>query len=898
MNTRGFSSKRNVITFIIFITFLLVAVMFSFAQDVNIPDSDFKTALLNHDPVIDIDGNMEISVAEAEAFTGDLIVSDIPMSSAEGVEAFINADMIYIQRTNITSIDLSNNTAMTQLFVGGNDLTSLTLQNHPNLETVIATQNELTSLDVTGCPALELLFAYQNPNLTSVDLSQNPVLSGLQIYSCNLSSIDVSNNPLLGSLYVQGNNLTSVDISANPEITHLLAYDNSIETIDVRANRKLTFLWVYNNELTSILMNNGNNYAMEDNNFKVNGNSGLSCVLVDDASYSSSTWTNFDAGLTFSDTYCDPNDFVYIPDTNFKAALVGNNSINTNEDSEISFGEAEAFTGTISTDNMGIADATGIEAFPNIYALLIRQNDLTELDVSNNTVMEILRCDRNDLSSLDLSNNLSIFSLAAFNNQLTEIVFPTENSQMSHIELQGNMLISIDVTNLPLLDALFLTNNNISELDISNNPLLERLVVDGNNLTEIDLSNHPEIYVIYAPDNDLQSLNVKNGANENITSFDVTGNANLECVLVDDAEYSTTEWTNVDAGLAFADTYCDPNDPVNIPDENFKAALVGNSEINTNEDEEISYAEAEAFTGKISVPALAITDLTGIQAFINLTELEAYNNQINEVDLSANTALTFINLSLNNLTSLDVSNLPDLELISAFSNAITGIDVSQNQDLTSLYLHFNDLSFIDVNENIALANLNVSNNDIEELYVDQLVNLVELSCANSSLQELDVTNNPLLRKLYVNSANLTSLDLSQNPELRILWAHNNQLTSLNVQNGANELIVAKTPTANFRISNNSLTCVRVDDVTYSTSEWTDIDEGVTFSDTYCDPTDPVFISDAIFKAALVGDNSINTNEDAEISYEEAEAFTGTIVVNSSTQGVVSYLTGVVAFINH
>ena len=40
---------------------------------------------------------------------------------------------------------------------------------------------------------------------------------------------------------------------------------------------------------------------------------------------------------------------------------------------------------------------------------------------------------------------------------------------------------------------------------------------------------------------------------------------------------------------------------VNIPDANFKAALVGNASINTNMDAEIQVSEAAAYTGAIQV---------------------------------------------------------------------------------------------------------------------------------------------------------------------------------------------------------------------------------------------------------------------------------------------------------
>jgi len=59
-------------------------------------------------------------------------------------------------------------------------------------------------------------------------------------------------------------------------------------------------------------------------------------------------------------------------------------------------------------------------------------------------------------------------------------------------------------------------------------------------------------------------------------------------------------------------------DYVYIPDASFKFDLVSNTSINTNGDEEISCEEATLFTGKIDSYAL---DLTGIEAFTNITEL-------------------------------------------------------------------------------------------------------------------------------------------------------------------------------------------------------------------------------------------------------------------------------------
>ena len=78
---------------------------------------------------------------------------------------------------------------------------------------------------------------------------------------------------------------------------------------------------------------------------------------------------------------------VYIPDVNFKACLVTNPEINTNGDNEIQVSEATAYDGHLycPSANFGISDLTGVEAFTALTALTCNSNQLTSLDVSNNT---------------------------------------------------------------------------------------------------------------------------------------------------------------------------------------------------------------------------------------------------------------------------------------------------------------------------------------------------------------------------------------------------------------------------------------------------------------------------------------------------------------------------------
>ena len=167
---------------------------------------------------------------------------------------------------------------------------------------------------------------------------------------------------------------------------------------------------------------------------------------------------------------------------------------------------------------------------------------------------------------------------------------------------------------------------------------------------------------------------------------------------------------------------------VNIPDPVFKQALLDHGfftsiEIDTNFDGEIQVSEAEAITGFLDVNGqfIDIYDLTGIEAFINITELLVWQNQLTSLNLSNNTNLVRLVCSSNQLTSLDVSQCTLLEELSADSNLLVSLDLSNSLNLQGLDLYSNQLTFLDLrsgnNTNITGYNSNF-NPDLTCIFVD------------------------------------------------------------------------------------------------------------------------------------------------------------------------------------
>ncbi len=246
---------------------------FSLAQIVNIPDANFKDALVNT-LCVDIDGDNvldndvdtnddgEIQVSEAEAVT-NLSIYYREINSLVGIESFTNIIQLSCGQNNLTNLDLSQNLNLEVLFCRWNNLTSIDVTQNSNLLVLWCSANQLASLDVS-----------QNPNLESFSCSSN-----------SLTSLDVSQNPNLQSLRCDENGLTNLDVFQSPNLLLLDCSFNQLPSLDVSQNSDLIYLYCgYNPQLTYLnVNNNNNNLNMESLCTLICEN--LFCIDVDDPVY-------------------------------------------------------------------------------------------------------------------------------------------------------------------------------------------------------------------------------------------------------------------------------------------------------------------------------------------------------------------------------------------------------------------------------------------------------------------------------------------------------------------------------------------------------------------------------------------------------------------------------------
>lgn len=399
----------------------------------------------------------------------------------------------------------------------------------------------------------------------------------------------------------------------------------------------------------------------------------------------------------------------------------------------------------------------------------------------------------------------------------------------------------------------------------------------GNKNVSVTGNGTPEpapIFNISATSKDYGNVVVNQTATQNFT-INNTGNADLSIIFnniqgTNASEFSTdAQPTTVSAGasysfnITFAPTTSgaktallkvatnDGNHFINlsgtatsatsigvitIPDANFKAALLANTAINTNGDQEIQISEAQNYNGTIDVMSKSIADLTGIEEFINITQLFCASNQLTNLDVSKNTKLTILSCFSNLLTSLDTSNnkllltlycyknrltylnvtqSTDLRVLYCFKNKLTNLDLKQNTALTRLYAYSNQLTSLDLSNNTDLQNLQCSNNQLTNLNLSNNTKLQRLRCQQNQLTSLDVSSNTDLQYLECWNNQITSLDVSNNNQLIQLYCVNNALTSLNAANGNN------TNFTSFGVEGNpNLSCIKIDAGFTPPSTWT------------------------------------------------------------------------------
>lgn len=869
---------------------------------VYIPDANFEQALLDIGVDKDNTINHLITRFDAEAVLDTLNLTNPIFDSQFGNSSIVN---VTEKIADLTGIEAFIN--LTYLSVGYGELTSIDVSNSPNLSELWLGDNQLTSIDLSQNSELKNLGLMRNPNFGPLDVSNLSLLEELYVDGTSMTSIDVSNNTNLQRFFGRWSNLTGVDLSKNSNLTD----------VRVRGSANMTYLNV----------RNGNNSKV--NGFDVREMPNLSCVTADGSAEPevSSLMLGYSLGLLSED--CGT---VYIPDSNFEQALIDFGIDSDGVVNQLILRSDVEFIESIDVSRRNIKSLVGLEAFIAMKDFYAYENRIESIDVSNLIELRHLSISNNNIVSLDLTSNIDLVELYFNNNQITNLVMGN-HPNLINVHGGGNQIDNIDLTNSPSLQSLILWGNNLYEIDLNANINLTELVLDDNKLIEVDASSNSLLEFISIGNNELTSLNVANGNNINFVppawadyALYTLGNPNLACIQVDLDIVGNipSNWQKDNVAIYSIDCNTKP-EYVYIPDENFEQSLIDmdidkDGAINTY----IFRADAEAVLDSLNLtnpiynpqfgnPKIVnvqgkIDDLSGIEAFTNITYLGAGFNNLTSIDVSNNTLLTELFVNDNQLSSIDITNNTELRRFGIMRNPISGIiDLGSNVLLEELYVHYTGITSIDLSNNANLWKVYINNNNLAELDISSNLSLQRLDAQyNSGLNLVaDVNGHPSLTGLNLSGTDLNSyniyaplfpnvqwlllndnnldkfngnnalaltnlhiannmiesLNLSANTGLVQLNAVNNILVDLDLRNGNNANLTS------VQITDNLLTCISVDDsaLVQPYDGWS-VDPGVVYSDNCKGEPDVIIIPDSNFEQALInlgwdtnGDGQVNGN---------------------------------------
>ncbi len=245
---------------------------------VTCPDATDTSTVLTSDCLVDTGLRAAIEAALGKSSGANITVGELQgltildarerqISDATGIEYATGLTLIALSKNNLSSIDLTSNTALERIGVGKNALTSIDVTGLDKVEILYLDDNELT--EITGLDDLTKLgyLKADGNDFESIDLTNNTALYYISLDDNELGPYDDDDDdmtddvfPIIGlsnltgltELSLTDNELTSIDASNSTRLIRLLLNRNSLTSVDVSDLSKLLALGLDGNDLASI----------------------------------------------------------------------------------------------------------------------------------------------------------------------------------------------------------------------------------------------------------------------------------------------------------------------------------------------------------------------------------------------------------------------------------------------------------------------------------------------------------------------------------------------------------------------------------------------------------------------------------------------------------------------
>lgn len=696
-----------------------------------------------------------------------------------------------VASSSVTSLTLVDQPLLELLDVSSNELTSdnIILDGASGLKNVNLSKNQLTILDMSSFTSLEYFSASENETLSTVLFADGcATLKQISMSKCDISHFYPISLPALTSLNLSEGSLMELELADHyPSLTSLDVSSNYIETIDVSKCLKLSTLNVSGNQLAEI---------------------------------------NVSQNPELAKLYCSDNNLTRL--NLLHNPLVNDLSCDNNGLSELRVGHLAK----LQSLSCGGNKLQNLNLSNNFYLtrLVCKDNQLSFLDFAGNPKMDYIDC-RNNASMTPCALNYMFSTLLARDRDAysANLLIAGSNGETSDTEEvnSAEMKWKTDVEG----DGTAVCDSVVLNLNPAQNGTYKLMQPSkfGKEYKEIGtkaMSGTP-VKVVAEPAADFAFKSVTvDGKEIADTLFVVSKEATIA------VNFSSTRVPYIaltaDKGtpLTFALSAAEAETAISVDwgDGMEQTYTIGTKDTfidGTATGEQVLIKGEVVAADFASYPGMGDAwdnQLKGIDVSHNphLVWLSTYMNPIQTLDVSACTALVYLDCAYSELAELNIQSNPKLEQLICYGNKLTSLDVTNCKQLVNLNAKVNELTSIDLTQNVLLEEIDLQGNQLEKVDISGLQFLQSLSLNNNRLTALDVSKNEALKGLGVSGNALTKLDLNQNLQLMELQCADNQLEGLDLS--AQKLIYY------VNCEGNKFSACTLNDLYYSLPQYPTLDE--------------------------------------------------------------------------
>ena len=765
-----------------------------------LPTSNTLTHLHSwNNSITNLDASTLTGLIEIAVYTNALTSLTLPTTTT--------LKKVLCYQNNLTTLDTSVASGLVTLNTSSNSLTSLTLPTTASLEILVCNNNQLTTLNLTSNTNLTNLTCSSN-SINNLDLSTNTNLTILRCANNNLSLLNTLSNSAINYYNCSNNQITNLDLSANTNLIDLSCQGNLLTDLDLSTTTNLVELNCSSNpSLSSLNIKNGNTSNFLSTNFNTINNPNLFSICVDDADWASANLTNIDSHTNFTE-YCS---FVPVNSN----TITGTISFDLNNDGcdaadlKPENTRINTFSNNVTNSSFSAADGT--------YTVHINDTSVTT-ELIPNFPSFFTATPTTQTTNFTGSGNTETIDFCITANTLVDDVevyaFTTSESRPG---FDTQLRVFYKNNGSTIIPSGTVTLNFNENLEVFNNASTTPDTQTTNSLTwnYTNLQPFQEGYI------DVNfTINTPTNTTNPVNGGDTISYTSSITPLSNDA--TPTDNTHLFSDI-IVNAY-DPNDVVCFEGDKISTAQVPN---------DLTYRVRFQNTGTASAINIVVKDIIDtdldITTFQPIAASHSYRTSITNTN---KVEFIFENIQLaDSTTNEPASHGWIFYKIKPKSTAIIG----DNFDTTAnIYFDYNapvitntyntavsvETTIPDNNFEMALINAGLDNGVPDnKVFTDNINTISSLDITNKNISDLTGINDfTALTTLNVSNNQLTTLDVSTLSLLTFLDAQSNVLTALNVKNGNNTNFILFNA-----INNSNLTCIEVDNATWSADNWTNID---------------------------------------------------------------------------